>query len=123
MYPVNPTGYKIKTDYTYDQINRLTNLIQQRASGTPAQLAAYPYKLYADGMRYKLDDESILLAGGGTEARDITYEYDNLNRLTDETADSSGNGYDIVYTYDLVGNRTQRVINVNGQALTTDYTY
>lgn len=121
--PAAPTGYEIKTDYTYDQMNRLTNLIQQRATGTPTQLAGYPYKLYADGMRHKLDDESILLAGGTTEARDITYEYDNLNRLTDETADSSGDGYDIDYTYDLVGNRTQRVINVNGQTLTTDYTY
>ena len=80
--------------------------------------------LDADGMRHSIDDESILLTTGTAEAHDITYGYDNLNRLTDETADSSGSGYDVYYEYDLAGNRTLREITVNSQPLfTTEYDY
>jgi len=112
--PAAPTGYEIKTDYTYDQMNRLTQLLQQKTG--EVSLSTYNYTLKANGHRHSLN-ESL------HETRDITYGYDNLNRLTDETADSNGDGYDIDYTYDLVGNRTKREIAVNSQNLTTDYVY
>ena len=107
-------GYEIKTDYTYNQMNRLTNLVQQKTGG--AGLAAYNYTLKANGNRHSLNETL-------NESRDITYGYDNLNRLTSETADSSGNGYSATYQYDLAGNRTLREVTANNQLLTTDYTY
>jgi len=109
-------GYEIKTGYTYDNMNRLTDLLQQKTGAV--SLATYNYTLKADGMRHSLDENFP-----ANEDRRIVYTYDNLNRLTQEIADSDGDGYDSHYTYDLAGNRTQRVVNVNGQPLTTDYTY
>ncbi len=54
----------------------------------------------------------VLLLGlpNGTMAQDITYVYDEENRLT--RADY-GNGNFIEYTYDDVGNRTRRVVQFN----------
>jgi len=112
--PINPTGYEIKTDYTYDNCNRLTDLIQQKAG--PSQLAAYNYTVKANGHRHSLN-ESL------NEARDITYSYDNLNRLTGENASSGSYSYTATYEYDLAGNRLYRQINANGQYLTTEYDY
>ena len=114
--PAAPTGYEIKTDYTYDPLNRLTDLLQQKTG--QAGLSSYIYALKADGQRHSLDETLTR-----NETRNITYGYDDLNRLTDETATSSSNGYDIDYTYDLVGNRTLREITVNSQPLRTEYAY
>ncbi len=107
-------GYEIRTDYTYDNLNRLTELVQQKTGGIG--LATYNYTLKANGHRHSLSETL-------SESRDITYEYDNLNRLVIETADSGGEGYESKYTYDLAGNRTKRIVNVNGQTLTTIYQY
>ena len=119
--PSDQTGYEIKTDYTYNAINRLTDLVHQRTTGSPTQLASYHYDSAADGMRENLTES--ILQSAQTESRDIGYGYDNLNRLVSESADSNGDGYGTDYTYDLVGNRKQRIVNVNEQNLTTDYTY
>jgi RHS repeat-associated protein len=89
---------------------------------TTGQLASYSYSLAANGQRVILDEE-IKLTGGSTETHDITYGYDNINRLTDETAESGDYGYDVYYEYDLVGNRTLRQITVNSQPFTTEYEY
>ena len=110
--PAAPTGYEIKTDYTYDPLNRLTDLLQKKTA--EAVLSSYIYTLKADGHRHSLVETL-------NETRNITYGYDYLNRLTDETATSSSNGYDIDYTYDLAGNRTQRQVTANGPTLTTTY--
>ena len=61
----------------------------------------------------------------------IDYGYDNLNRVTDESAhvnsDGTGNGYDTEYTYDSVGNRVYRKVTVTNssgvQELHTKYDY
>jgi RHS repeat-associated protein len=112
--PAAPTGYEIKTDYTYDPLNRLTDLLQKKTG--EAVLSSYIYTLKADGHRHSLDETL-------NETRNITYGYDDLNRLTDETATSGSNGYDIDYTYDLAGNRTERQVTANGPTLTTTYDY
>jgi RHS repeat-associated protein len=110
-------GYEVKTDYTYDNLNRLTDLIQQKTGAV--QLASYNYQLKANGMRRGLDENFPT-----NEDRDIVYTYDNLSRLIQEDADSSGDGYTATYEYDLAGNRTQRIVSVNAQLdLTTVYTY
>jgi len=113
------TGFEIETDYTYNSINRLTELVHQDTTG---QLASYSYDLAADGQRVSLDEE-IKLTGGSTETHEITYGYDNINRLTGETAESGDDGYDVYYEYDVVGNRTLREITVNSQPFTTEYEY
>ena len=119
--PTAPTNYEIKTDYTYDPLNRLTDLLQQKTNG--GSLSSYNYTLKANGHRHSLN-ESLTL----NETRNITYGYDDLNRLTSETADLSGDGYDVDYTYDLVGNRMSRVVKIYkqnnpdpAQTLTTTY--
>ncbi len=57
------------------------------------------------------------------ETRTVSYGYDNLNRLTDETAAAASGGYDIDYAYDLVGNRLRRDVTIGGLVLTTAYDY
>jgi RHS repeat-associated protein/uncharacterized repeat protein (TIGR01451 family) len=109
-------GYEIKTDYTYNQMNRLTSIVQQKTG--QVGLAAYNYTLKADGMRYTLAED--IESGGG---RNITYDYDNLNRVWTESAGSASGSYYGQYTYDVVGNRTQRLITANGQCMQTDSEY
>jgi len=119
--PSDQTGYEIKTDYIYNNLNRLTDLVQQKTGAS--QLASYHYDLAADGMRKHLTED--ILQSAGTETRDIDYTYDNLNRLDIENAVKQGtsDGYDTDYTYDLAGNRIKRVVNSGGQTLTTEYDY
>lgn len=57
--------------------------------------------------------------GGQSEDRIISYDYDELNRLTGESADCNGDGYTADYVYDLVGNRLERTITVGAQTLIT----
>ena len=143
---VNPTGYEIKTEYTYDNMNRLTDLYQHYVvSGNPVQKASYEYKLYADGMRSSVTETVPIDAAPWSEQRKVAYQYDNLNRLLeefasdnlDDTPESSppaGNGYHSKYLYDLAGNRSElalagygrqvKVFNgASGQVLTTEQQY
>jgi len=108
----------IETVYTYDNCNRLTNLVHS------SSLSSFAYTLYPDGMRQTVT-ETLKTSGGSSETHNITYTYDDLNRLTGETADTSpsGNGYTADYTYDITGNRIHREVTANGQTLTTDYQY
>jgi len=112
--PDNPTGYEIKTGYTYDSLNRLTNMVHMKTGAV--NLSAYNYTLNDNGSRHSLSETL-------NETRNITYGYDNINRLTSETASSSGNGYTSTYQYDIAGNRTVREVIVNSQPLTTTYDY
>ncbi len=118
--------------YVYDALNRLTELKNhvskyEPPAAEPATLSKFVYTLYADGMRKSVAE--TVDVQGTTEARTVNYDYDNLNRLTQEEAkkDSTNYGYTIDYTYDLAGNRTYRKVTVtNGsgvQELHTKYTY
>ncbi len=112
----------VTADYTYDNCNRLTNLTNTH--NVNGILSSFVYGLHPDGMRNTLT-ETLKYAGGATETHNITYTYDDLNRLTQESADTvpTGSGYTADYTYDLVGNRLEREILANGQTLTTEYQY
>ncbi len=109
-------GYEIRTDYTYDNLNRLLSVTHEKPG--PQQLAQYDYTLKADGMRTQLAED--ISTGGG---RDIIYTYDNLNRVLTESASAANGSYYAEYTYDIVGNRTKRLISANGQCMQTDYEY
>jgi RHS repeat-associated protein len=84
-----PNG--LKTEYTYDNMNRLTSLINKR-NGTALSQFSYQY----DGC------SNIISVNENGQV--TTYQYDALNRLT---GISRPGGEIITYQYDSRGNRTQ----------------
>ncbi|MHC5062140.1 MAG: RHS repeat-associated core domain-containing protein, partial [Planctomycetota bacterium] len=111
-------------EYTYNSLNRLTDLVHYETSAKVNTLSSFDYSVNADGMRATAD-ESV------NENHYIDYTYDNLNRLESESNfdDSTPDnfGYTADYVCDLVGNRTQRIVTVtnsNGtHSVTTAYDY
>jgi RHS repeat-associated protein len=95
------------TAYEYDSDNRLTSLKNYNTSGTI--LDSYSYTYDANGNR------TSVTSTAGT----INYQYDELNRLTQETL---LDGTTITYAYDAAGNRTSKTVT-NGGSTTTNYTY
>jgi len=81
--------------YTYDPLNRLT---QMGSSKNSSAISNYAYTLGAAGNRTAVTE----LSGGN-----VSYGYDSLYRLTSETvsADPNNKNGAISYTYDNVGNR------------------
>jgi len=104
----NPNG--VQTTTTYNALNRLTNVSVSK--GTP--IASYGYTLGAAGNRLTVSELS---------GRQVTYNYDNLYRLTKETVsgDASSNGV-VDYVYDNVGNRLSRTSTMPAVPSAT-YTY
>ncbi|NKB24307.1 MAG: hypothetical protein GKR87_08030 [Kiritimatiellae bacterium] len=81
------------------------------------------YALAPDGRRTGVV-ETTLNPLGTLNTNHISYTYDSLNRLTQESVTNETTGdYTTDYTYDLVGNRLSRTVNANGQILQTTYTY
>ena len=83
------------TSYTYDDLNRLTNLTTTGPSGV---IQSYQYTLSATGNREVIDE-----ADGTTRP----YDYDDLYRLTLETVTDALSTlvYEKSFIYDDVGNR------------------
>jgi len=98
-----------KTDYTYDRLNRLTDLFTTRG---PATVQRYTFTLGPAGNRTNIAEHD------GT-VRD--YTYDDLYRLTSETVSGSFN-YAKAFSYDPVGNR-QRQVTTGFGAGDVSYTY
>lgn len=93
-----PNG--VQHSYTYNSLNRLSNLAVAKGATT---LASYAYTLGPSGNR-----TAVAEFGG----RQVSYEYDPLYRLTKETiAGATINGV-IGYLYDTVGNRLSRTSTV-----------
>ena len=90
------------TDYTYDQLNRLTKLVTKKADGTI--IASYTYTLDLAGNRTKVEEHS---------GRVVEYDYDDTHKLLKETISEPGqsSGRVISYTYDAVGNRLTKTDN------------
>lgn len=97
----------ITTEYYYDTLNRVTEVVADAPSGAETQ-----YGYDANGNRTSVTD---------AEGRTTQYGYDERNRLVSITNDES-----VVtqYTLDEVGNRVE-VIQARGTALerTTEYEY
>lgn len=122
-------------DFVYDELNRLTKLTHYKPDATPndlsdnEKLAEFAYTVLSNGKRsgatetFWYDED-----GNGTpeaHTNTVTWEYDELGRLTDETF-SDPDFIDSIYTYDLTGNRTKLEKDTNGDGLideTTRYTY
>lgn len=90
--------------YEYDADNRLTLVKNYNAAG--AVLDSYAYTYDANSNR------TSVVTGSGT----ISYQYDALNQLTQETL---LDGTTITYEYDAAGNRTKKTVGAN----VTNYTY
>jgi RHS repeat-associated protein len=112
------TGDGTKSDYTYDNRNRLRNLVQRSAAA--AMLFSAAYSVDATGLR-----TGITEAGASGPARTVAYEYDALKRLTRETIDHQDNAKDrtSAWTYDAVGNRLTQTITSNNGPKSTTYQY
>jgi RHS repeat-associated protein len=93
---VMPNG--TRTDYTYDGLNRLTNLSTTGPSGV---IFSQAFTLFPTGRRDRIDEN-----GGVVKL----YGYDTLDRLTSEDVSSNGAlSYTHTWTYDAVGNRKKQV--------------
>jgi RHS repeat-associated protein len=110
----HPNG--VETTYVYDDLNRLTEVTNEDATDTV--LSRYVYTLGPAGNRLQ-----VVESGTAVTARTVTYEYDQVYRLTRETIDAAGtaNDQDIAYTYDAVGNRLTKEV-VQGDT-TTEVVY
>jgi RHS repeat-associated protein len=91
----------------YDTLNRAQSVKIGTAIGTPAeQLAAsYAYTFFATGNRQTVAELS---------GRSVTWSYDNLWRLQNETIAGTAVAGAIAYQYDDVGNRLSRTSTVTG---------
>ncbi len=97
--------------YDYDALNRLTNVAVNRLT---SPVESYAYALGPSGHRL------IAREGNG---RLVTYQYDNLYRLTRETILGASPLGDISYTLDPVGNRismNSTVLGIPSQVNTFD---
>lgn len=96
-------------EYGYDQLNRLTSLINKRADGTT--LSSYRYALGPAGTRQQVVEHT---------GRTVSYTYDELYRLSrEQITDGVVTSATIDYTHDEAGNRVTRTEN----GRTTTYTY
>jgi len=99
-YPISVTN-----TWTYNALNRLTNISVTTASGT---IASFAYKLAPAGNRTNLVEN---LNGSW---RTNAWSYDPLYRLTNEVISGASPTGTISYQYDAVGNRTNRTSTVSG---------
>lgn len=98
-------GNNLSHRYTYDALNRLTNLVVE----TPniGVHSSYAYTLGDAGIRTQVVEST---------GRTTNYAYDNLYRLTEEaiSLDPQGINGTTRYGYDKVGNRQSRTSTVPG---------
>jgi RHS repeat-associated protein len=112
------------TEYVYDSFNRLIRLTNYAPDSTPndvsdnAKLSEFQYDVKADGSRSAAHEDFWDVDSNGNvlshEHHDITWLYDQINRLVEEDYSSSdADSYIAHYSFDLTGNRLQK---------TTDWT-
>jgi RHS repeat-associated protein len=108
----NRTGilYANKTsiNYGYDELNRVTSVINKGTSGNT--LSNFSYTYYDNGQIKSVTDSQGV----------TTYEYDSQNRLTKIIG---ATGKITSYTYDDLGNRSSESIAINGGTSKTSYSY
>ncbi len=96
------------TSFEYDDANRLKALKNYSSTGSLEEKYEYSY------------DANNNIISVVTNSGTITYQYDELNQLTQETL---LDGTTIAYEYDAVGNRTKKIVTVGGIPTTTNYSY
>jgi len=104
---IHPNG--VETAYTYDTLNRLTNLATTHP-GLSRTIHSYVFDLGPSGNRTR-----IIESAGLPQERTLDYSYDALYRLTGETVTESlglGLVYAKTFGYDPVGNRLAQTTTV-----------
>jgi RHS repeat-associated protein len=120
-----PNG--ITTTYQYNNLNRLTNLTHKNSSDE--LLSSYTYTLAPNGRRTAVAEQSRTAAPALSPLynRNITYQYDNLNRLVAETSTCDDTNqpeltYNSEYSYALTGSRLKHNF-ISFNPYVTTYTY
>ncbi|MEX0724942.1 MAG: hypothetical protein WD065_01650, partial [Planctomycetaceae bacterium] len=111
----NPNG--VITDYTYDNLNCLTDLVHYLPDETPQtladndKLAEFNYEVRADGRRTAATEKFWF--DSAIHENNITWTYDDAGRLIDEVFNHYNNDLDQTqhFIYDLVGNRLFRTVD------------
>jgi RHS repeat-associated protein len=112
---------EFSTAYTYDNLNRLTNVVHTKTVGTGTSLSQFNYTLANNGRRTNVNETIRLKNGTTEETHNIAYGYDALNRLTSE--DAGTGSYRTAYEHDLMGNRLTRHVRGSGACMDTAYAY
>ena len=104
--------------YTYDQDNHVQTLNEYDGQGN--LLASYDYlERYSNGDIEELQ-ETVKQPNGTMATDTTTYQYDALDRLTQETVTSGGSSIlSTSFTLDLVGNQVSETTITPGQTETT----
>jgi len=115
-----PNG--VYTEYSYNGLNRLTELVHYQTTGRTTVVGSYSYQLSAAGMRKGAGE--FLAYPSGSQSPVVEYDYDGLNRLVGESNKHEGTtGFEAGYVYDLVGNRLGRTVIAPNDTLDTTYDY
>lgn len=102
--------------YTHDAVGRIKSITHKQNA---AQISHYAYVYDANGNRIRQEEDN----GRGVEV--TTYDYDNLDRLTQVSYPDvpAGSASTVIYDYDAVYNRTgETVVDAHG-ATAKDLTY
>ena len=117
-YHYGPTGKltlvdngRYQTRYTYDDAGRLVQVVENEMAGASLQ--------YTKSYTYDLNDNrtGFILEMDGSFSQNVSYTYDNLNRLSTVSEDDQ---LQAAYTYDANGNRST-LTYANG--VVESYTY
>ncbi|MCF6177305.1 MAG: hypothetical protein L3J71_16235 [Victivallaceae bacterium] len=121
-----PNG--VKTEYVYNNLNRLTKLTHFNTSNEI--LSSYEYTLAPNGHRTAVAEQSRTAAPALSPPynRNITYQYDAMNRLVKEVSECDDTNqpeltYSSEYSYDLTGNRKNYSVTNDSVTTTINYTY
>jgi RHS repeat-associated protein len=122
-YPNGTTAF-----YLYDKQNRLTNLTNYRNGFGSDTISQFVYDVGPAGNRRGVEETLEAVGDPSAQAelqRDITYEYDDLYRLTREHVTEDGmTALDVTYVYNnKVGNRDVMIREEDGVRHTTTYVY
>jgi RHS repeat-associated protein len=91
---------QLRTDYLYDSLGRVTNIVHRNASGTMIRLARYAYD--SSGMI-----TNKVVSGIGMTSQTSSYTYDAQGQLIYERMPMY---FTNSYSYNLAGNRTSAVL-------------
>ena len=115
IYTYNAVGRKVSvtypngiiTTFAYDDLHRTTGVFHKNSSDEI--VASFEYTLKDDG-RIQSVVENKKQTDGSSVTRNISYQYDNLNRVVNETSssDKAEENYSVTYEYDLTGNRVSK---------------
>ena len=116
----------ITTTYTYQQNTNYTSQETVTSNLSPVTLAVYTYTYRNDGLKTGAV-EYLLNSDGSSDTVTLSWNYDGLDRVTQETStDTTGTAalnYTDNYQYDLTSNRVSETTDANGVNDTITSTY